>query len=89
MADLKVAFSVVLVLLTRTALCFPGGAPLEACVSLSPSADPFPNGHGVAALASTVPYAFDLSALDDGNGNLVYIPGVTYPRMQIETVNSL
>ena len=76
------AFSVVLVALISAlqwthVTCFSGGAPDDACASLSPeSAD-----HNAQPDPTAVPFGFDLSPLDDGNGGFEYLPGVAYTSM--------
>ena len=50
-----------------------GGAPLEACDSLSPD----PNQHGAPPQTSTVPYSIDLDQFCV-NGTYSYTPGATY-----------
>ena len=52
-----------------------GGAPQQACATLSPN----PVSHGAAPRSSTVPYAIDLSPFNS-NGTLQYTPGETYTR---------
>jgi len=54
---------------------FSFGAPSEACETLAPNAAL----HMDTPQSSPVPYEVDLSALDDGNGNFVYMPGQVYP----------
>ena len=59
-----------------TVECFPSGPPAAACATLSPN----PTVHGAQPQTSPVPYAINLSALDDGNGGFSYEPGMTYRR---------
>ena len=59
----------------------PGGAPSTACSNLNPSA-----GHGSGgAQTDAVPYVFDLSQFDDGNGGYEYTPGQSYTRKHSES----
>ena len=51
-----------------------GGAPAGSCTTLTQ--DHPPN----SPQTSTVPYTFDLSVFDNGAGDFVYVPGISYQR---------
>ena len=53
---------------------YSSGAPSQACNNLTP-------GHvSSGAQTDAVPYVFDLSQFDDGNGGYEYTPGQSYTR---------
>ena len=53
---------------------FPGGAPSDACSTLSPSSP----DHGAEPQTTPPPYQVDLRRLPDADGNYSYLPGTTY-----------
>ena len=58
--------------LVSPTLCFPTGAPADACVNLTPS-------HGVSSQPeSTLPYELVINDFVDPSGVYQYVPGVTY-----------
>ena len=67
---ITVAIGVVFLYYAREAYAFPGGAPSQACSTLTPSHSSF------QPQISNNPYKIDLSVFDDGNGT--YQPGNSY-----------
>lgn len=65
-------------------LCFPSGAPVDACEDLTPN-------HGVASQTSPNPYLLDLEQFrDPEDGTYYYIPGVTYTsKYNIKILNPM
>ena len=63
-------------LLFAVAVCvqsLPNGAPAAACAAIAPQ-------HGGSSLPiGNSPFMLDISAFDDGAGQFIYNPGVTYP----------
>ena len=71
-STMKLTILAVLLASISSALAFPGGAPVQACINLTPN-------HGAMPQPPPSPYTIDLSAFVIPNmTSLYFMPGVTY-----------